>query len=69
MVGFGCCHNSFVNRLIMQVPSRWDAFIEQLHASSVDDCIMFYESEMNSILRKYNQGTLIAIRAVDNLIV
>ena len=27
-----------------------------MHLSSVEDCIKYYESEMNVLLRKYNQG-------------
>ena len=39
-----------------QVPSRWNAFLEQMHLNSVNDCILFYESEVNLLLRKHNYG-------------
>lgn len=41
---------------VTQVPSRWNAFLEQMHLSSVEDCIKFYETEINLLLKKYNQG-------------
>ncbi|XP_019856020.1 PREDICTED: guanylate-binding protein 5-like [Amphimedon queenslandica] len=43
---------------LAEVPSRWNAFLEQMHLNSVNDCILFYESEVNVLLRKHNYGAV-----------
>jgi hypothetical protein len=39
---------------LAEVPSRWNAFLEQMHLGSVEDCIRYYESEINVLLKKQN---------------
>ena len=39
-----------------QIPGRWEVFIDQLKVNALDDCVVFYESDMNVIQRQHNYG-------------
>ena len=48
----------------LKVPGRWATFVDQLHTSSVQDCITFYETQINQLLRKHNHGTNIIVLGI-----
>lgn len=41
----------------MQIPGRWEIFLKELKISAVEDCITFYESDMEVLHRRAQKGT------------
>lgn len=42
---------------LADVPSRWDAFVERLQLTAVEDCHKFYEEEISSFITTYGPDT------------
>jgi len=40
----------------LQIPGRWEIFLNELRISAVEDCIKFYESDMKLLHRRADQG-------------
>ena len=41
---------------MLQIPGRWEVFIDQLRVSALEDCATFYDSDMAVLLRKHDNG-------------
>ena len=46
------------NKLTPQVPSRWESFIERLEGTAKEDCLIFYEAEMQVLHKQYKNGPI-----------
>lgn len=40
----------------LQIPGRWEVFIDQLTVSALEDCLTFYESNMALLNKKHDNG-------------
>ena len=44
---------------VLQIPGRWEIFLNELRISAVEDCIKFYESDMKILHRRADLGVLV----------
>ena len=41
---------------VLQIPGRWEVFIEQLKTGALEDCVEFYVSDVALLLDKYGNS-------------
>ena len=42
----------------VQIPGRWQVFIDQLQSSALQDCAAFYESDIDMLLSEYENSAV-----------
>lgn len=50
---------------LADVPSRWNAFVENLQSTASDDCTTFYNKELDAFLVERNKNEPVSMRSLD----
>ena len=51
---------------MLQIPGRWEVFIDQLRVSALEDCLTFYESNMALLNKKHSNGKHMKSKEVES---
>ena len=54
----GCMGVMKVSAVSLQIPGRWQVFIDQLQSSALEDCAAFYESDIHMLLSSYENSAV-----------
>ena len=46
----------FFNSMIFKIPGRWEVFISELRLNALEDCIVYYESDMMLLIQMNDIG-------------